>query len=72
MACGMRSKDLVQRWGNRKLLHVQISRVVKGVALEDLESSRMELAPEPSMIFDPNQSNKRTVRKGSDPIHNRS
>ncbi|OIW18496.1 hypothetical protein TanjilG_13248 [Lupinus angustifolius] len=33
--------------------------------------SKLNLAPTPSMTFDPNQSNKRTVRKGSDPIHNR-
>ncbi|KGN63668.1 hypothetical protein Csa_014085 [Cucumis sativus] len=29
-------------------------------------------APSPAMNFDPNQSNKRGVKKGSDPIHNRS
>ncbi|KAG9154754.1 hypothetical protein Leryth_014235 [Lithospermum erythrorhizon] len=34
--------------------------------------SPMNIAPAPFMTsFDPNLSNKRRVRKGSDPIHNR-
>ncbi|KEH33467.1 hypothetical protein MtrunA17_Chr3g0092351 [Medicago truncatula] len=60
IACGLRTKDLVQ-----------ISHVLKGDAMEGLES-KMDLAPSPSMTFDANQSNKRTVKKGSNPIHNRS
>ncbi|KAK7304627.1 hypothetical protein VNO77_42511 [Canavalia gladiata] len=67
MVSGLRSKDLALR-----LPLVQISHTLKAVAMEDLQS-KMDLAPAPSMMtFDPNQSNKRTVRKGSDPIHNRS
>nr|KYP47191.1 hypothetical protein KK1_031215 [Cajanus cajan] len=58
---GLRSKDLALRRDNRKS---------PLVATEDLQS-QLDLAPAPSMTFDPNQSNKRTVRKGSDPIHNR-
>ncbi|RDY04678.1 hypothetical protein CR513_11591, partial [Mucuna pruriens] len=62
MVSGLRSKDLALRWDNRQSSPL--------VAMEDLQS-RLDLAPAPSMTFDPNQSNKRTVRKGSDPIHNR-
>ncbi|CAJ2639384.1 unnamed protein product [Trifolium pratense] len=62
IACGLRTKDLALRWDKRKLHFV---------AMEGLES-KMDLAPSPSMTFDVNQSNKRTVKKGSDPIHNRS
>ncbi|KAL3018390.1 hypothetical protein AAZX31_05G026000 [Glycine max] len=50
---------------------VRSFRILKAVAVEDLQS-KVELVPAPSMTFDPNQSNKRTVRKGPDPIHNRS
>ncbi|KHN30843.1 hypothetical protein D0Y65_015164 [Glycine soja] len=71
MVSGLRSKDLAQRWDHKQSPLARIARVVKGVAIEDLQS-QLELAPAPSMTtFDPNQSNKRTVRKGSDPIHNR-
>lgn len=37
-----------------------------------LSVKKLNLAPSPTMNFDPNQSNKRGVKKGSDPIHNRS
>ncbi|KAL5191763.1 CLAVATA3/ESR (CLE)-related protein 45 [Glycine soja] len=70
MVSGQRSKDLALRWDHKQSPLARIARVVKGVAMEDLQS-QLELAPAPSMTFDPNQSNKRTVRKGSDPIHNR-
>lgn len=70
MVSGLRSKDLALRWDKRQLPLVQISRVLKAVAMEDLQS-KIELAPAPSVTFEPDQSNKRTVRKGSDPIHNR-
>lgn len=61
---GLRSKDLALRWNQGQF------RILKGVVMEDLKS-KMEMAPSPSLDFDPNQQNKRTVRKGSDPIHNR-
>lgn len=60
--CSLRSKDLALR----------SFRSLKGVvATEDL-NTKLDFAPAPSMTFDPDQSNKRAVRKGSDPIHNRS
>ncbi|XP_014495095.1 CLAVATA3/ESR (CLE)-related protein 45 [Vigna radiata var. radiata] len=70
MVSGLRSKDLALRWDQRQSPLAQIARVLKAVAMEDLQS-QLDLAPAPSLTFDPNQSDKRTVRKGSDPIHNR-
>ncbi|GMN45627.1 hypothetical protein TIFTF001_014813 [Ficus carica] len=70
-ASALRSKDLALRWDKAKLppfladLHI-----FKSVSLDDLQRN-LDLAPAPSMTFDPNQSNKRRVRRGSDPIHNR-
>ncbi|KAL2340768.1 hypothetical protein Fmac_008708 [Flemingia macrophylla] len=58
---GLRSKDLALRWNNSK----------SSLVATDDWHSQLKLAPAPSMTFDPNQPNKRTVRKGSDPIHNR-
>ncbi|KAE8720462.1 hypothetical protein F3Y22_tig00019423pilonHSYRG00016 [Hibiscus syriacus] len=46
------------------------SRILEAAALDSLKT-RQNLAPAPSLVFDPNQSNKRRVKKGSDPIHNR-
>lgn len=71
IAYGLRTKDLALRWDKRKQPFVQVSHVLKGDAMEGLES-KMDLAPSSSMTFDANQSNKRTVKKGSNPIHNRS
>lgn len=68
---GLGSKDLALRW--RSKVHLPFHRdlhISKDVALEDLQS-KMSLAPAPSVTVDPNQSNKRRVRGGSDPIHNR-
>ncbi|KAG2407734.1 uncharacterized protein HKW66_Vig0025560 [Vigna angularis] len=65
------SKHLALRWDDGLLPFVTSFRVLKAVyAVEDLQS-KVELAPAPSITFDPNHSNKRTVRKGPDPIHNR-
>lgn len=65
------SKHLALRWDDGLLPFVTNFRVLKAVyAVENLQS-KMELAPAPSITFDPNHSNKRTVRKGPDPIHNR-
>lgn len=72
--CGLKSKDLGVKWENGKLSLVRSFRILKDdAAMEDLHS-KLDLAPAPSnsMTFHSYQSNKRTVRKGSDPIHNRS
>lgn len=39
--------------------------------LVKLTDVTLNIAPSPAMSFDPNQSGKRAVRGGSDPIHNR-
>ncbi|KAG8485874.1 hypothetical protein CXB51_020189 [Gossypium anomalum] len=49
---------------------VKHSRILKLVVVDSLRT-RQSLVPGPSMAFDPNQSNKRIVKKGSNPIHNR-
>ncbi|KAJ0048700.1 hypothetical protein Pint_16114 [Pistacia integerrima] len=67
---GLRSRDFVLRWDKDLLPFVRNSRILKAVALKDLQTNP-SLAPAPSTTLDPNQSNKRQVRKGSDPIHNR-
>ncbi|KAK3225403.1 hypothetical protein Dsin_005265 [Dipteronia sinensis] len=69
--CGLRSINLVIRWDKEQLPFVPTSRILKAVALKDLQTNP-GFAPAPSKAFDPNQSNKRRVRRGSDPIHNRS
>ncbi|KAK1284116.1 hypothetical protein QJS10_CPB21g00656 [Acorus calamus] len=46
------------------------ARILRDIATEDLNTMK-NLAPAP-LTFDPNQSSKRRVRRGSDPIHNRS
>ncbi|GFZ07737.1 hypothetical protein Acr_19g0006740 [Actinidia rufa] len=58
---GLRSMDL---------LILTNSRILKTVGVTVLQTPET-LAPGPSMAFDPNQSGKRTVGGGSDPIHNR-
>lgn len=45
-------------------------RILSGDALQDL-STTVNVAPSPSPVFDPNESQKRRVRRGADPIHNK-
>ncbi|KAM6594020.1 hypothetical protein CsatA_001723 [Cannabis sativa] len=63
------SKDLALRWDKVKIPFLGDLHIFKSVAFEDLQR-KLVLAPAPSVTFDPNQSNKRRVRRGSDPIHN--
>ncbi|GKV28007.1 hypothetical protein SLE2022_290570 [Rubroshorea leprosula] len=67
---GLRSITLALRGDKELLEYVQNSRILTAVAMDSLDT-RQGLAPAPSLVFDPSQSNKRQVRKGSDPIHNR-
>ncbi|KAJ0548508.1 hypothetical protein HanIR_Chr08g0384631 [Helianthus annuus] len=61
----LRSIDLALRWGGERLFS-RHSRVLKGDTVEE----NVNIAPTPAMMFDPNQSNKRRIRRGADPIHN--
>lgn len=60
---GLGSIDLALRF-------LRNSRLLEGVAVEQL-GTKTSIAPSPSTMFDPNLSDKRRVRRGSDPIHNR-
>lgn len=68
---GLRSKDLAIRWSKEDHGVVPMNqRILKEVVMEDLNAEK-----KPATInkkSDPNQSSKRRVRRGSDPIHNRS
>ncbi|KAM0982660.1 hypothetical protein ACFX2I_015524 [Malus domestica] len=66
----LRSRDLALRWDKGHLPFLKSLHLFKAVAVEDMEA-KMSLAPAPAMTFNANQSNKRKVGKGSDPIHNR-
>ncbi|XP_059650373.1 CLAVATA3/ESR (CLE)-related protein 45 [Cornus florida] len=67
---GLRSVDHVLRWIDHHGLATKNHRILKAAAMEDLHT---EKKPAPvNATVDPNQSSKRKVRKGSDPIHNRS
>ncbi|XP_062169129.1 CLAVATA3/ESR (CLE)-related protein 45 [Alnus glutinosa] len=68
---GLRSIDLALKWGEGQSPFLKHLRVLAVVAEEEDVHMKLSLAPAPSIMFDPNQSNKRSVRKGSDPIHNR-
>ncbi|KAF3621294.1 hypothetical protein BC332_09188 [Capsicum chinense] len=69
-ASALRSIDLALRWGEGNLSFLRSSRILKAAVMQDLRT-QLSIAPAPSMTFDPNQSNKRRVRRGSDPIHNK-
>ncbi|KAF8399478.1 hypothetical protein HHK36_015344 [Tetracentron sinense] len=66
---GLRSIDLVLRWDKEHGLVPKHARILKAVAMEELNTEKKS-APSPP-TFDPNRSSKRRVRRGSDPIHNR-
>ncbi|OVA09003.1 hypothetical protein BVC80_9097g67 [Macleaya cordata] len=68
----MTSKDHLLRWEKEEHgLVFKNQRVLKAVDVvsQDLKTKKKS-APTPPK-FDPNQSSKRRVRRGSDPIHNR-
>lgn len=67
---GLSSVDLALRWNKVQTSFIQHFQIRKAVAVEDM-NLKPDISPAPSMTFDPNQSNKRRVRRGSDPIHNR-
>ncbi|KAH6758439.1 hypothetical protein C2S51_018674 [Perilla frutescens var. frutescens] len=74
-ASASRNIDLALTWGRgggggRLLL--RSPRILKAAAALEETNMPFNIAPSPAMTFDPNQSEKRTVRGGSDPIHNRS
>lgn len=70
MVSALGSIDIALRWGEGKLFFLRSSRILKAVDMQDLHT-QLNIAPAPAITFDPNESSKRSVKKGSDPIHNR-
>lgn len=69
-ASGLSSIDVALKWVALKSPMINTH---KADSVKKLNMKNMNLAPtSAAMKFDPNQSNKRGVKKGSDPIHNRS
>ncbi|KAL8529582.1 hypothetical protein ACS0TY_006855 [Phlomoides rotata] len=63
-------ENVSARWERGETLYVRRSRVLNAVTLDETNMP-MDISPPPAMTFDPNQSEKRPVKGGSDPIHNR-
>jgi len=68
--CSLRRETMILTQGRQDQLQVQNNRVLQEVSKQDLDTNRKS-APVTNK-FDPEQSSKRKVRRGSDPIHNRS
>ncbi|XP_011071280.1 CLAVATA3/ESR (CLE)-related protein 45 [Sesamum indicum] len=68
--CGLRRSDLaLRRDRGDRLVMVKSHRVLNAVHVNNLNTDKK---PAPvNKKFDSNQSSKRKVRRGSDPIHNR-
>ncbi|CAK9136347.1 unnamed protein product [Ilex paraguariensis] len=67
---GLRSRDFVLRWSKEDHGRVLKNKRMLRAVVQDLNTMKKQ-APV-NKTFDPNQSSKRRVRRGSDPIHNRS
>jgi hypothetical protein len=68
---GMRRIDLAPIQGQEvRGAMTQNRRILKDVAMEGMNTEKK--SAHVNKKFDPNESSKRSVRKGSDPIHNRS
>ncbi|KAF6148273.1 hypothetical protein GIB67_012048 [Kingdonia uniflora] len=67
---GLRRMDLVFKWYREELgLEAKHQRNLKAISVEDMTANK-DFAPSPS-VFDPYQSSRKTVPRGSDPIHNK-
>ena len=69
---GLRSIDLALKQGQEDhWISAQNRRILKVVATERMNTDQKKSA-QVNKKFNPNEASKRKVRKGSDPIHNRS
>lgn len=67
---GLRRIDLAPKQGQERGALAQNQRILKAVAMEAMNTEKK--SAHANKKLDPNDSSKRRVRKGSDPIHNRS
>lgn len=70
-ASGLRNIDLALRWDKVHIPIFNSFKFVKDVSVEDDWERALAFAPAPLTGFDPTQLNKRRIRRGSDPIHNK-
>ena len=68
---GLTNIDLALRWDKAHIPIFNSFKFVKDVSVEDDWGRMLAFAPAPSTGLDPTQLNKRRVRRGSDPIHNK-
>ncbi|XVE91493.1 hypothetical protein REPUB_Repub01dG0014900 [Reevesia pubescens] len=70
--CGLRSIDFVFRHSEDQEngIATRNQRMLKAVDMKGMSTEKKPVAV--NNKFDPNQSSKRRVRRGSDPIHNKS
>jgi len=68
--CSLRKGTMILTQGRQDQQPVQNNRILQEVSKQDLEAKRKSASG--NTKFDPEQSSKRRVRRGSDPIHNRS
>lgn len=68
--CCLRKGTVILTQGRQDQQPVQNNRILQEVSKQDLEAKRKSASG--NKKFDPEQSSKRRVRRGSDPIHNRS
>ncbi|KAF3431462.1 hypothetical protein FNV43_RR26193 [Rhamnella rubrinervis] len=66
---GIALRDTKQEHG---ILPPQNQRMLKAVDMEEMNTMKKKNSTALNDKFDPNQSSKRKVRRGADPIHNRS
>lgn len=68
---GLTNIDLALRWEKPQVPIFSSFKFVKDVSLGDDWQRTVAFAPAPSTGLDPTQLNKRRIRRGSDPIHNK-
>ncbi|EOY01933.1 Clavata3/esr-related 45, putative [Theobroma cacao] len=70
---GLTTIDLVFRHSREEnRIATRNQRILKAVDMKGMSTEKKPAAVPVNNTFDPNQSSKRRVRRGSDPIHNRS
>ncbi|KAG6584463.1 hypothetical protein SDJN03_20395, partial [Cucurbita argyrosperma subsp. sororia] len=68
---GLSNIDLALRWDKLRIPIFNSFKFVKEASVEDDWGRTLAFAPAPLTGFDPTRLNKRRIRRGSDPIHNK-